>query len=559
VVRRIRLISGLILFSYLVSHFINHALGLVSLDAMEAWLGVVYRLWGSPLGTIPLYGAFLTHFALAFWALWQRRTLRLPPAQALQYLLGFAIPLIAVQHVISTRVADSFYGADTGYYTNVITNIWYFAPQFGVLQAVLVVIGWVHACIGLRFWLRVKPWYDRAQPFLFAGALLLPVLALLGFAEAAREIGGLMAADPGFAERIRARALPPASRETLQGLVWTLRILFVATIGALLVARQLRRWWQSRHGLARIAYPDGRTIRVPYGTTVLEASRLLGVPHASVCGGKGRCSTCRVRVRAAHGAIPAPSADEAKVLLRVLAPPNVRLACQLRPQGPVEVTPLLPATAHAREGRPRPGYLQGREQEIAILFADLRAFTKLAESKLPYDVVFLLNRYFAAMGHAIEEAGGRVDKFIGDGIMALFGLDSGPEAGCRHALAAARLMSARLVELNRTLEHDLDDKLRIGIGIHTGPAIVGEMGYGRTVSLTAVGDAVNTASRLETLCKTYGCELVVSDDLVQRAGIALTGAARHEIEIRGRRAPLVVHTLGWGIDLPPLAEPAVAV
>ncbi len=124
----------------------------------------------------------------------------------------------------------------------------------------------------------------------------------------------------------------------------------------------------------------------------------------------------------------------------------MRLACQLRPSGDLQVTPLLPPNAVARDGFRRPDYLQGMEKEIAILFADIRAFTQLSEQKLPYDVVFLLNRYFAEMGRAVEGAGGRIDKFIGDGVMALFGLDSGVEAGCREALAAARAMAERLVE-----------------------------------------------------------------------------------------------------------------
>src|SRR5262249_16838563 len=167
-------------------------------------------------------------------------------------------------------------------------------------------------------------------------------------------------------------------------------------------------------------------------------------------------------------------------------------------------------------------------------FGDLRAFTQLSEKKLPYDVVFLLNRYFAEMGHAVEAAGGRIDKFIGDGVMALFGLDSGVEAGCREALAAAKDMAERLQLLNRTVCQDLRGPLRIGIGIHPGPAIVGEMGYGTAVSITAVGDAVNTASRLEALTKTYGCELVISEAVVHGAGIEVGAAPRHEIEIRGR-------------------------
>jgi adenylate cyclase len=247
-----------------------------------------------------------------------------------------------------------------------------------------------------------------------------------------------------------------------------------------------------------------------------------------------------------------------KVLRRVQVGPGIRLACQLRPLGDIRVTPLLPPFAQAQDGFARPGYLQGGEREIAILFADLRAFTRLAETRLPYDVVFILNRYFAAMGHAVEDAGGHLDKFIGDGVMALFGIESGPQIGCRQALRAARLMSERLVELNRALANDLPEQLRIGIGLHFGPTIVGEMGYGKAVSLTAVGDAVNTASRLESASKEYECELVVSEDLVARAGIDLAAFPRHEIELRGRRQVIALRTLTSAQDLPELAATAMA-
>jgi adenylate cyclase len=257
-----------------------------------------------------------------------------------------------------------------------------------------------------------------------------------------------------------------------------------------------------------------------------------------------------VRVRAEIGSLDPPDAVEQRVLRRIGAIQNVRLACQLRPHGRVEVTPLLPPFAAAADGRRRVDFAQGSEREIAILFADIRGFTALAEGRLPYDVVFVLNRYFAAMGRAIETAGGHVDKFIGDGVMALFGVGSDAEAGCRQALAAARLMSERLGALNLSLQGELDRPLRIGIGIHCGPVIVGEMGYGNAAAITAIGDAVNTASRLEGLSKTYECELVVSDETVSRAGFDLTGFPRYQIEIRGKREMLAVRTLERAVDLP---------
>lgn len=549
-VRRLRLISGLILLVYVVTHFIDHSLGIVSIAAMEGMLSVVYPIWSYPPVTLLLYGALILHMALALFALWQRRTLKIPFNEAVQYVLGFSVPLLLAQHVTDTRIDAAFYGGDFGHYRYVLSALWYGSPVKGMLQMALLVAAWTHACIGLRFWLRLRPWYDRVQPLLFAVALLLPATALLGFVAGGREIGTLLAQDPGYVARLLAAEPPPAARPQLFAIVWGIRFVFLGAIIALLIARRLRHEWWRRLGVARITYPGGRFIEVVRGFTVLEASRMLGIPHPAICGGKGRCTTCRVRVRAEPGALPMPAAAEGAVLRRIGAPPNVRLACQLRPRGAIEVTPLLSPAVPARAALSGPDYAEGRERHIAVLFADLRDFTQVTESKLPYDVVFLLNSYCQAMGEAIEQAGGRVDKFMGDGVMALFGLRTeGPEA-CRQAIAAARLMSLALVKLNGALAPDLDAPLAMGLGLHYGPAVVGVMGVGGRGSLTAVGDTVNTASRLEGLCKQYDCELVLSEDVLAAAGLALTETERRQVEIRGHSRPVTIHTMKSAQDLP---------
>jgi adenylate cyclase len=551
VIRRLRLASGLVMLAYVTTHFVNHSLGLISVQAMDGALEHIYEYWASQLGAILLYGAFATHYSLALWALWLRRSLKMPFAEATQLVLGFSIPFFLTDHVLQTRVADTFYGAGVGYYSAVLQTYFVTNPLRGALQFAVLLIAWVHAMIGLWFWLRLKRWYPRWQPILYAFALLLPTLAILGALEAGRQVTA-MAEDPAWvAQFTQDHPRPaPADAAFLDQLVVWVRYVFVAALLAVLAARTVRWYWQRRHGVVRLTYPSGRVVPIVRGVSVLEASRMAGIPHASVCGGRGRCSTCRIRVDGPPEAVLVPAPEEVKVLRRVGAAPDVRLACQLRPHGDLRVTPLLPATAQARDGFSRPGYLHGAEREIAILFGDLRSFTQLSEKKLPYDLVFLLNRYFAETGHAVEAAGGHIDKFIGDGVMALFGLDSGVEAGCRQALAAARDMSARMESLNRALVHDIPEPLRIGIGIHTGPAIVGEMGYGSAVSVTAVGDSVNTASRIEGLTKTYGCELVISEAVALRAGIDVGDAPRHEIEIRGRVERLVVRTFAQARDLP---------
>ena len=553
VIRRLRLTSGLVMLAYVTTHFVNHSLGLVSVQLMDRALQVIYHYWASPLGGVILYGAFAIHYCLALWALWLRRSLKMPFAEAAQLVLGFSIPFLLVEHVLQTRVADTFYGAHYGYYVSVLYLYFVADPLRGGLQFTVLVIAWVHAMIGLRFWLRLKPWYERWQPILYAFALLMPTFAILGFLEGGSDIM-TMAEDPAWVDQlVKDHPRPaPADLAFLDQMVVWVRYGFLAALLAVLAARAARWRWERRRGVLRMTYPSGRVVQIVRGVSVLEASRMAGIPHASVCGGRGRCSTCRIKIDGLKEEIPPAAPEEVKVLRRVGAAPDVRLACQLRPHGDLRVTPLLPATAQARDGFRRPGYLQGAEREIAILFADLRSFTQLSEQKLPYDLVFLLNRYFAEMGHAVEAAGGRIDKFIGDGVMALFGLDSGVEAGCREALAAAKGMAERMQDLNLALVHDISEPLRIGIGIHTGAAIVGEMGYGTAVSVTAVGDSVNTASRIESLTKTYACELVISEAVMLRAGIDLGAAPRHEIEIRGRVERLVVRTFATARDLPAL-------
>ncbi len=544
VVIQVRLWSGLVLFAYLTTHFLNHALGLVSLDAMTAgrdWFGL---LWRSLPGTIALYASFSTHNVLALWALYRRRTLRMPAWEAIQLTLGLLVPPLLVWHVVGTRLAHELAGTrDT--YTLVVLGLTQLDPVAGLRQVVVLVVAWVHGCTGLHFWLRLRPWYPRFARAIYSGFLLLPVLALLGFAEAGREVARL-AREPGFVQAvIREAQIPdPAQRAVLGRVARTIFWGDLAAIALVLVARATREHLRRRQGV-RVGYPGGREVLVPLGFTVLEASRYAGIPHASVCGGRGRCSTCRVRVIRGGEHLPAATIDELRVLGRVGAPAHVRLACQLRPRRDLAVVPLVPAGAGPRDavgaGDQQDAHRDGKELTIAVLFADLRGFTRLAERKLPYDVVFILNRYFEAVGGAITDSGGIVNQFTGDGVMALFGVDGGgPEEGSRQAVRAAAAMVARVQELSRTLADDLDTALRLGIGIHTGPTVVGRMGYASTTYLTAVGDTVHVAARLEALTKDYACEVVLSEEVAVQAGLDVSDHARHELTVRNREAPLAI-------------------
>ena len=555
-VGRLRLWSGYVLLLYVATHLLNHALGLISLRVVEAGRIWFVFLWQGLPGQVVLYGALLLHFSLALWALFRRRAFRLSPWEWTQLVLGGLIVPLGTVHVIGTRVAHDYFGVTSGYpwvLGSLVAGGWWGVTR----QFALPFVVWIHACIGLHFAWRLRPWYRDWLPILYAVALLVPAAGIGGAAIALRDFAEL-AQQPGFLRELFAKLNAPDDAGIAR--IYMISDMLMIGAGVLLLAclgaRPLRDVWERRAGVVHLDYGNKRIVSQPTGLSVLEMSRIAGIAHASVCGGRGRCSTCRVRIGGDDiERLPPPSPEEEKVLSRVGAPSNVRLACQLRPPpGRYRITPLLPASAGPIEAYRRQPQAHGGERYVAILFADLRGFTSISEGKLPYDVVFLLNRYFRATGQAIEAAGGRLDKFIGDGVMAIFGLDSDPALACKQALEAARLMSLALDDLNEALSGDLDLPLRIGIGLHAGPTIVGEMGYERATQLTAIGDVVNTASRLESMTKEFAVELVVSQELLERSGITLADAPHHYVEIRGRRERLDVRPVKRASELTPLSS-----
>ncbi|MBM3518850.1 MAG: 2Fe-2S iron-sulfur cluster binding domain-containing protein [Alphaproteobacteria bacterium] len=556
---RLRLGSGIVLFVYQATHLVNHALGLISLAAMEAGREFFLVVWRNPAATVLLYGSLALHAGLVLYTLYRRRTLRLPRAEALQIIGGLAIPPLFVVHAVPNRLAHELFGI-TDTYGYVIVATWLQTPLFGVLMVLLLVIAWMHGCLGVHYWLKIKPWYPPWAPLLGGLAVLWPAAALAGYVAGAREVA-IRIDDPAWAEELFAAMTLPAQAEAaaaIYGVIERTEYAMAALLALILALRWIRVVIEQRRQLVTIRYPSGQRVAVQPGMTVLEASRSAGIPHASVCGGRGRCSTCRVRVGSGGEHLPPASEDELRVLQRVGAAANVRLACQIRPQRDLAVTPLLAPTAQPHDARARPAHVSGSEREIAILFADMRAFTAFSEHRLPYDVVFVLNQYFRAMGRPIEDAGGHLDKFIGDGVMALFGIERGVAQGCRDALTAAREMARAINELNATLKDDLPAPLRIGIGIHTGAVIVGEMGYARASSITAIGDAVNTASRLESANKEFHSQLVVSAEVAARAGVDLGAFPQHDIAIRGRSEPMQVYVIEDASGLPEIAARAAA-
>jgi len=541
--RQIRLVCGVVLFAYLVSHFLNHALGNISMEALAA--GVYYHtsFWQFLPISIAFYTAALVHTGLGIYALYERREFRWKAIEPLQLVLGLSIPALVITHIAGVRLGHTLFGHEK-LYPQVIFAYWIVWPLKMWLMFAVMIIAWVHGCIGLYFWLRMKAFYRRAAPFLLAAAVLIPTLALLGLYQGGRNVVD-SDSDEWRTENLSPRQVGNSAEQTILTRIEDVFLIgYLGLVGLVLLARGGRTIAERRGGMINLSYGNGRIVRVPKGLSVLEASLRYHVPHSSVCGGRARCSTCRIRVIGDCSLLPVPSQREAFVLNRVgAADPSIRLACQLRPETDLSFFQLfMPQTMPANAPASQPHRI-GQERYLVSMFVDMRGSTRLAENQLPFDTVFIVNRFLGAVSQAVIAWGGQPNQFVGDGQLALFGLSSSPQTACRQALKAAAMISANVDELNEFLKHDLREPIRFGIGIHGGEVIIGDIGYREHMVFTALGDAVNVAARLQDMTKTLACEAIVSEEVRVTAGLSADALPQQQVEIRGRTGPMIVRSV----------------
>jgi adenylate cyclase len=546
---RLRLISGLTMLAFVISHLTAHCFLLISVEDAQSVLDVLMYPWRTILGTAILIAAFVVHYSNGLWSIYIRRSLRLNRWELAQLSLGLCIPLLLMFHVVGTRIAETTLDVSI-YYNNVFIGQWLHRSWLATVQVIALVTVWIHACIGIHYWLRTKPWYPSWRPAFFIYGLLLPTLAVAGYISGGNQVMRDAKADPDFVRNSAEDSnITPQAAEAVDHMVMAgLALSFGLTLLPF-AARGVREIAYRRRKPPILSHANGRSMPILPGATVLETLRANGISHASVCGGRARCTTCRVLVTKGLEQLPAPAGLEAKALERIGATPGMRLACQIRPTADVAVLPLLAADASAADGAIRGG-LEGSERLITIVFVDLRGSTTLAEAKLPYDTLFILNQFFHEMTQALLATNGHYSQFIGDGLMALYGLYAAdPKTGPADAVRGAREMLERLEQLNYRLRGDLREPLRIGIGIHHSEAIVGAMGPPRSQVITAIGDAVNTCARLESLTKEYGCSVVISRPAAVAAGLNLTDHKMHEAPVKGRREPVQFYALHTPAEL----------
>ena len=469
--------------------------------------------WQTPVGAGVLYSSFLVHALLGLYALYRRRHLRIPAGEAWQLALGLTIPFLLITHAAGIRFGEFQYARESGY-GPVLYKFWVVSPDFALpWQLLLLVVAWTHGCIGLRSWLRTKRWYFRLTGLLSSLATLIPVLAILGVINAGLNLREAVQRDPSYASSF----VPLPNSQDAQDAASAVRIaqgmtaLYLGLVIGIFGLRAARTWRHDRlHGI-RISYPGGHIVSVSRGFSVLEASRWAGLPHASVCGGRGRCSTCKIRIVQGAQWLNEPGPVERLTLRRIAAPPTVRLACQLRPSADLSVEPLVATgTGAVRATRFDAAIAGGQELQIAAMFVDLRESTRLATGRLPFDALFLFDRYIQVVTAAIRGNRGHATSIAGDGVMSVFGMEGTAEAAIRGALQAALEVWKGVDNLSQELASELEAPLRIGIGIHAGTAVVGLVRTGETQALQFLGDTGNVAAKLEAKTKDLGCTVVVS-------------------------------------------------
>jgi len=351
--RTVRLISGLVLMSFVTCHLANLAIGIHSLAAMEAWRATLTMPWTRGAGHLLLILAATVHLSLGLYAIASRRSLTLSRTDVVQLVLGLLTPPLLLAHVVAMNTANRVAPEFAQNYGQILAVYWSFAPFYAFQQLFVVVIVWIHGAVGLYSWLVLQPVWRRigavVLPLLFA----VPILALVGFAEAGKEVLARLASDQAWSDLIaeNIRPIAKATRELAEFQTRALLAYLVLVLAA--VAILWARVMRDRRRPIGMAYDGGVDAHGRWGLSILEFSRLNDIPHANVCSGRGRCGTCRVHVDAGAASLSPMSDAERETLARVdTATDGVRLACQARVLGHgVAVTRLLPPYADASAAR----------------------------------------------------------------------------------------------------------------------------------------------------------------------------------------------------------------
>lgn len=538
-ISRLRGITGIVIFAYVVVHMSNHIVGLVSLSAADVMLDNVRWFWHLTFVAIILYASLFIHAGLGVLSTITKYSYRIKFIDWVQIGTGLLIPWILIGHAFVGGYSTRFLGVKDSYELTTLAT-WVFDPVSVATLSFLLILAWGHGVIGVNNMLRFHASYQRIKPMLVIVVWLFPILSLLGFASAGKEIIAKVMLDSNVIGQVMMNAQLSMEMAAYLTQVNTTALKYYPFGLALLIpiAFVLFRIRNRKKDIS-ITYPGNKIVHADPGISVLDASRQNNISHMSMCGGRGRCSTCRIRVMSDLTHLPERNGIEQNIAKKLNWDDSIRLACQLHITNPIEVRPLVRSTSDKLTSDSRVG-LSGREEHTVVMFIDLRDFTSISEKLLPYDTVYLLNQYIEIASKAIATFNGRIDKIIGDGVMALFVNQGDQQENARNALKASQQIAKYMAMLSKECEEDFGFEMRFGIGIHSGLSVVGQIGHGKDISETAIGDCVNIASRLEQLTKSEKSQLIISEELMKDTELGLKPDLVKTVKLKGKAKPLEI-------------------
>ena len=512
VVRRVALTSGLLLFACVAVELCNAAIGLVSLEAMgnlAAWRSAVIP---PRIGALIFTIVILAHIATTVWCTVFRSTLHMPALDAVAILSGIFVPFLLLPYLVDTVAAGVLFGVsdDTLYR---LAKLW---PEHAFIYTALLVLLWAHGCLGIHLAMRLKPYYGRYSSALAFMMIALPIAAFAGIIASARVVGVLMA-DEALAGQVRtATNWPSADTENSLSRV---RLIVISGYGAVLllaaaalVTRFLRIVVAPK---IDVSYVGGPTLKVAVGPTLLEMSQIKGIAHANACGGRGRCTSCSVRIE--HAAERLPGRNASEVAMVGQQDETIRLACQIRPTAALTVSLL--ATPEAAMAEPNLD-ISGVNRELVVLCVALRDHAALVRQQAAYDAIFLLNEFLDAAHAAIAAHDGwTLGTIIGNRLVAVFGRGTSTSAACEAAVAASADIDVALDRLNERFAAELGRPIDVAMGLALGPTYLGRVGWGPSKAMTAIGPAVDMACALAQQAEQRGNQLLTDRAILERARI----------------------------------------
>jgi adenylate cyclase len=290
---------------------------------------------------------------------------------------------------------------------------------------------------------------------------------------------------------------------------------------------------------------DNKTIWASPDSTVLDAMLKAKINHTHVCGGNARCSTCRIYIMDGLNNCQPRNEKEKRLAEDLGFPQNIRLACQTRINGNITIRRAvvddLDTKIILKQLGDAPGTKLGQEKDLAILFTDIVNYTQFAEALPAYDVVHVLNRYYQTMNEIIVRHKGIISDVAGDGILALFGAIGDSKNPVLDAINAVRAMNAALTQFNDYLNQMYDRSFGIRAGINFGKAIVGNFDTGMMSKISAIGDAVNLASRIETANKDFGTQLLISERANEEIRGMVKAHGKYHATLKGKSGEYVLY------------------